>query len=35
VSIKRLGAFLQNKDLDEANVLQYPQTEQTGIVGYS
>jgi len=30
VSIKRLSAFLQNKDLDEGNVLQYPQSEETG-----
>jgi len=30
VSIKRLGDFLQYKDLDENNVVQYPQSEETG-----
>ena len=30
MSIKRLGTFLQNKDLDEGNVFHYPQNEQTG-----
>jgi len=30
VSMKRLRNFLQNKDIDKENVLQYPQSEQTG-----
>jgi len=30
VSMKRLGEFLQNKDLDNDNVSQHPQTEDTG-----
>ena len=30
VSIKRLGDFLQYKDLDENNVIQYQQSDETG-----
>ena len=30
VSVKRLGDFLQNKDIAEGNVLHYPQSEDDG-----
>jgi len=30
VSTKRLGDFLQNKDLDNNNVFQCPHSEETG-----
>ena len=31
--MKRLGDFLQNKDLDNENVYQYPHSEETGNSG--
>jgi len=31
VSLKRLSGFLDNKELGKENVLQYPQSEETGI----
>ena len=30
VSMKRIGDFLQNKDLGYDNVFQYPHTQETG-----
>jgi len=30
VSLKRLRTFLQNKDLNKHNVLNYPRNEETG-----
>jgi len=30
VSMKRIGDFLQNKDLGNDNVFQYPHTQETG-----
>jgi len=33
VSLKRLSEFLDNKELGKENVLQYPQSEQTGKSG--
>ena len=30
MSIKRLGAFLQNTDLDPRNILLYTEDEETG-----
>jgi len=35
VSLKRIGDFLQNKDIDKDNVLRYPFDEETGNLTFS